>query len=174
MEKRLNIVQFPPPGESRVVYCGDCVTFILKLPAKTRGTAWVRTNLGAAAVSRKEIILRVEQDEIKLGGAWVDIEMALDSDLVYKIVLPLHQTGFFQAKCFFLPEKSNTPVWPTGDNCIFNVEPAGTCCANIIYNAFVRQFGRSKYGEIPSGADSSDAVQSEVIDEKELSPLIQK
>lgn len=105
MEKFLNIVQFPPPGESRVVYCGDCVTFTLKLPTKTRGTAWVRTNLGSAAVSRKEIILRVEQDEIKLGGAWVDIEMALESDRVYKSVLPLHQTGFFQAKCFFLPEK---------------------------------------------------------------------
>ncbi len=157
MERVSNIVQVPPPGESRVMYCGDCVRLTLTLPAKIRGSAWVRTNLGSAAIARREIIHRVEKDEIKLGEAWVDIEMALESDLVYKIVLPLHQTGFFQAKCFFLQEKSNTPVWPTGDNCIFNVEPAGTCCANIIYNAFVRQFGRSKSG---------------VIGEKELSPLL--
>ena len=164
MERVSNIVQVPPPGESRVMYCGDCVTFTLTLPVKVSGSAWVRTNLGFAAISRREIIHRVENDEIKLGEAWVDIEMAVESDLVYKIVLPLHQTGFFQAKCFFLPEKSNTPVWPTGENCIFNVEPAGTCCANIIYNAFVRQFGRSKSGAANSGATL----------EKELSPLIKK
>ena len=55
----------------------------------------MRTNLGSVVISRKEIIHRVEKDEIKLGG----------------------------------------------DNCIFNVEPARTCCANIIYNDFVRRFG---------------------------------
>ncbi len=159
MERSSSIIQFPSPGESRVMYCGDCVTFTLMLPAKDEGCAWVRTNLGYAAISRKEIIYRVEKDEIKLGGAWVDIKMAQESDLVYKIVLPLHQTGFFQAKCFFLPAKSNTPVWPPGDNCIFNVEPPGTCCANIIYNAFVRQFGRFKSG---------------VSEDNELSPIIKK
>jgi starch synthase (maltosyl-transferring) len=146
------------------MYCGDCVTFTLMLPIKEKGSAWVRTNLGSAAISRKEIIHRVEKDEIKLGGAWMDIEMEQESDLVYKIVLPLHQTGFFQAKCFFLPAKINTPVWPPGNNCIFNVEPAGTCCANIIYNAFVRQFGRSK----------SDVSKSEVSEDKDLSPIIKK
>ena len=164
MERSSNLVQFPPPGASRVMYCGDCVTFTLMLPTKNRGRAWVRTNLGFAAVSRKEIIHRVEKDEIKLDEAWVDIEMVQESNLVYKLVLPLHQTGFFQAKCFFLPEKSNTPVWPIGDNCIFNVEPAGTCCANIIYNAFVRQFVRSKSG----------VIQSDEIQEKERLSLIEK
>jgi len=159
METLPGITQSPLPGESRVMYCGDCITFTLTLPSHVKGKAWVRTNLGSADIARKEIIHRVENNEIKLDEAWYDIEMALEKDLVYKIVLPLHQTGFFQAKCFFVPNKSTTPVWPAGDNCIFNVEPAGTCCANIIYNAFVRQFGRSKSG---------------VSDTKELSPIIKE
>ncbi|MBF0200755.1 MAG: glycogen debranching enzyme N-terminal domain-containing protein [Desulfamplus sp.] len=37
-----------------------------------------------------------------------------------------------------------TPMWPGGDNCIINVDSAGSCCANIVYNAFVRQFGESR------------------------------
>ncbi len=33
-----------------------------------------------------------------------------------------------------------------GPNTVINVEPAETCCANTIYNAFVRQFGPNKAG----------------------------
>lgn len=149
------LTQSPLPGESRVVYCGDCITFTLRLSTKISGKAWVRTNLGSADISRKEIIRRVEKNEIKLDGAWYDIQMVLESDSTYRVVLPFHQTGFFQAKCFFIPEKSATPIWPGGDNCYFNVEPAGTCCANIIYNAFVRQFGRSKSNVKSDNAFSS-------------------
>ena len=149
------LTQSPLPGESRVVYCGDFITFTLHLSSKISGKAWVRTNLGSADISRKEIIRRVEKNEIKLDGAWYDIQMVKTADSVYRVVLPFHQTGFFQAKCFFIPENDATPIWPGGDNCYFNVEPAGTCCANIIYNAFVRQFGRSK-----SNASSDNAFSS--------------
>jgi starch synthase (maltosyl-transferring) len=152
------VTQSPFPGESRVMYCGDCVTFTLKLSSKINGDAWVRTNLGSAAITRKEIISRVEKNEIKLDEAWYDIKMEQQEDLFYIIVLALHQTGFFQAKCFFLPQKSTTPIWPSGDNSIINVEPARTCCANIIYNAFVRQFGRSKFGVIEE-KDQLSAIQ---------------
>ncbi|MDP2643499.1 MAG: amylo-alpha-1,6-glucosidase, partial [Desulfobacterales bacterium] len=45
--------------------------------------------------------------------------------------------------------------WPAGPNVTINVEPADTCCANIIYNVFVRQFGPNKAGgffeNIPPG-----------------------
>lgn len=157
------VTQSPLPGESRVVYCGDCIGFTLRLSTKISGKAWVRTNLGSADISRKEIIRRVEKNEIKLDGAWYDIQMVLESDSIYRVVLPFHQTGFFQAKCFFIPEKSATPIWPGGENCYFNVEPAGTCCANIIYNAFVRQFGRYK-----SNANSDNAFSAiiETLDAK--------
>lgn len=157
METMLRVTQSPYPGESRILYCGDCVTFTLTLSNKMKGRAWVRTNLGSAVVSRREVITRVEKNEIKLDEAWYDIEMEAQDDFIWKIVLPLHQTGFFQAKCLFIPDNSTTPIWPAGRNCMFNVEPAGTCCANIIYNAFVRQFGKSKSG---------------TIEEKEVSAII--
>lgn len=170
METTLFVTQTPPAGESRLLFCGDCITLTLTLSAQVPGRAWVRTNVGSAGVSRREIIRRVEGNEIKLDEAWYDIEMVRETDLVYEIVLPLHQTGFFQAKCFFMPEKTLTPVWPPGDNCIFNVEPAGTCGANIIYNAFVRQFGRSKYQEtdnpeVLAGIQQLDAKGYTVIPE---------
>ena len=146
MKNDVSLTQIPVPGESRVMYGGDCLTFELRLSKKTEGRAWVRTNLGSAAVSRREVISRIEKNEIKLDEAWYDIEMEKKNDFFFQIVLPLHQTGFFQAKCFFIPENTTIPVWPPGPNCIINVEPPGTCCANIIYNAFVRQFGRSRSG----------------------------
>lgn len=147
MDALPEVTQSPFPGESRVMYCGDCIRFTLRLSLKMQGKAWVRTNLGSAVIARNEIINRVEHGEIKLEEAWYDIKMVQENDFVFTIVLPLHQTGFFQAKCFFIPEKINTPIWPPGENCIFNVEPAGTCCANIIYNAFVRQFCSFKSGQ---------------------------
>ncbi|MBU1344242.1 MAG: glycogen debranching enzyme N-terminal domain-containing protein [Proteobacteria bacterium] len=164
------VTQSPPPGNFRVMYCGDCATFTLMLSSQIKGKAFVRTNLGAAAISRQEIILRVEKNEIKLDEAWYDIEMKKDSQGIYKIVLPLHQTGFFQAKCFFMPENSSIPIWQAGGNCTINVEPAGTCCANIIYNAFVRQFGRSKSGatkenELSTLIETLDAKGYTVIPE---------
>ena len=101
METLPNVTQSPVPGKSQVMYCGDCASFTLTLSTEVKGKAWVRTNLGYAAIARKEIIRRVERNEIKLDEAWYDIQMETKDDLIYKIVLPLHETGFFQAKCFF-------------------------------------------------------------------------
>ncbi|MCP4671219.1 MAG: transmembrane fusion protein, partial [Desulfobacula sp.] len=144
MQTRISVTQSPTPGESKVMYCGDSIFFQLTLSSNIKGKAFVRTNLGFAKIARKEIIKRVEKGEIKLDEAWYDIEMVPESDLVFKIVLPLHEAGFFQAKCFFIPENHTTPIWPQGDNYVLNVEPAGTICGNIIYNAFVRQFASTK------------------------------
>jgi starch synthase (maltosyl-transferring) len=148
MQTRISVSQSPVPGESKVMYCGDSVVFKLSLSKKVQGKAFVRTNLGSAKIARREIIKRVEKGEIKLDEDWYDIEMEPESKLVFKIVLPLHEAGFFKAKCFFIPRNHKTPVWPKGDNCILNVEPAGTICGNIIYNAFVRQFASLPSTEI--------------------------
>jgi len=148
------------------MYCGDCICFTLTLSKKANGNAWVRTNLGSAAIARKEIIRRVEKNEIKLDEAWYDIEMETIDDLVYEIVLPLHQTGFFQAKCFFTPHNGITTIWPPGGNCVLNVEPAGTCCANIIYNAFVRQFGSSKSEGLKNSGEMELSSLIEKLDDK--------
>ncbi len=159
----LSVTQTPLPGSSRVMFRGDCLRFTLTLNTNAAGNAWVRTNLGTAAITRREIIARVEKNEIKLDEGWYDIQMIREDAVTFTIVLPLHQTGFFQAKCFFIPEHQPVPVWPEGDNCIINVEPAGTCCANIIYNAFVRQFGPARTAP-GKGLDRSLVPLMETLD----------
>jgi predicted glycogen debranching enzyme len=159
----LSVAQTPLPGTSRVLFRGDCLKFTLTLNKKAAGNAWVRTNLGTAAIARQEIIDRVEKNEIKLDEGWYDIQMTRQDAVTFTLLLPLHQTGYFQAKCFFIPENQSVPIWPEGDNCILNVEPAGTCCANIIYNAFVRQFGPSKNAPGP-GLDRSLVPLMETLD----------
>ncbi|MCP4024590.1 MAG: transmembrane fusion protein [Desulfobacteraceae bacterium] len=163
MDTLPNVTQDPVPGESMVWYCGDCIRFVLTLSHKSEGEGWIRTNLGSAAISRKETIKRVEKSEIKLDEAWYDIKMLQKDDLTFEVVLPLNEIGHFAAKCFFLPKNSAFPIWPEGKNFILNVEPAGTCCANIIYNAFVRQFGRSKTSHAQDDQLSSTI---EAMDEK--------
>ncbi|MGM0642799.1 MAG: amylo-alpha-1,6-glucosidase [Thermodesulfobacteriota bacterium] len=137
------LVQRPEPGKSFVAFCGDTVTFELELPFSAHGAAWLRTNLGGASKSRREIIHAVEKEEIRLDGAWYDIPMNLTGEAVFSVTVPLTEPGHFQAKCFFMETGAHDPVWPEGENCIINAEPAGTCGANIIYNAFVRQFSET-------------------------------
>ncbi|MEA1968832.1 MAG: alpha-amylase family glycosyl hydrolase, partial [Thermodesulfobacteriota bacterium] len=145
MENNELILQNPAPGESFVRFCGDLITFTLQVPENVEGDAWIRTELGRVSILRREIINWIDNGDIKLNEQWHDIKMQKKDQTLFSITLPLYETGHFNAKCFFLARDSTSPVWPVGDNCVINVEPAGTCCANIIYNAFVRQFGRSMY-----------------------------
>ncbi len=153
------ISQHPRPGTSRVMFCGDLLTFTLTLSANVRGMAWIRTNLGRALIARNEIIARVDRNEIRLDGAWHDIQMIRQGPAVFAITLPLSETGHFRAKCFFWAEDSQGPVWPPGEDTIINVEPAGTCCANIVYNAFVRQFGPTRSQDQPLAQAEVDCIQ---------------
>ena len=129
-----------------VKFCGDTVEFTLVLPDPQDGTAWVRTNIGRAKVIRSEIFRQVEQDETPLGRAWFDIPMKRIDPQSFKVTLPLCESGHFEAKCFFLQENEKSPSWPQGPNTVINVDSADACCANIIYNAFVRQFGPNMAG----------------------------
>ncbi|MCP4117196.1 MAG: transmembrane fusion protein [Desulfobacteraceae bacterium] len=163
------IFQDPKPGTSRVMFCGDVVTFTLKVPPKVKGRAWIRTNLGRAAVARGEIIARVDRNEIKLNEAWHDIQMVRMEPAMFSITLPLWETGHFKGKCFFLADDSDAPVWPPGEDCVINVEPAGSCCANIVYNAFVRQFGPTKCGTRP--LEEEEARWIKALDGKKYSVI---
>ncbi len=148
MDDSLILVQEPAPGRAIVRFCGDCVIFTLKVPPNIKGHAWIRTDLGRASVARKEIIEKIDFGRIKEHGEWHDIKMRKKAEALFSIRLPLHETGRFQAKCFFLTENDAIPLWPVNGNTIINVEAPGSCCANIIYNAFVRQFGSTKYFSI--------------------------
>ncbi len=152
MTIRDDIIQHPSPGARKVLFRGDTLAFDLILKDSEKGSAWLRTNIGNAATTRKEIIAEVDRGEAPMGMDWFDIPMAREGDGRFRVTLPLCEIGHFEGKCFFLPERQKEPVWPEGGNVEINVAPAHTCCANIIYNAFVRQFGPNKDGRFTEPA----------------------
>ena len=139
-----DLTQTPAPGEAKLFFQGDTIQFELALKRPLRGTAWVRTNLGRAATIRREIVAAVDQNESPLAKAWFDLPMRPSGKNRYILTLPFTEVGYFEAKCFFLQNDHPSPFWPPGENCTIKVEPAATCGANTIYNAFVRQFGPNK------------------------------
>lgn len=160
MENSVLASQTPSPGTHILMFCGDTQVFTLTLSVIIKGSAWLRTNLGRAGIYRNEIIREVLYDEPLLGRDWFDIPMKKVDELTYRITIPLCEVGHFEAKCFFLKEGNVNPVWPSGSNTTINVEPADTCCANIIYNAFVRQFGHNKEGKGLSNPTEDNWIQN--------------
>ena len=155
MDKSALITQNPEPGSRLLKFCGDTQVFTATFSQPITGKAWLRTNIGHGRIARQEIIRQVQYDETPLGRDWFDLPMARENERTFKVTLPLSEVGHFEAKCFFLEEGQTNPVWPKGDNTVLNVEPAGTCCANIIYNAFVRQFGPTKSAAVPLPLETS-------------------
>jgi starch synthase (maltosyl-transferring) len=153
------VIQDPAPGTHILIFRGDTRTFNLSLSRPGKGNAWLRTNIGHAQTARQEIIRKVANDKPPLGRDWFDIPMCRVDGKNFTITLPFCEVGHFEAKCFFLSEKETTPLWPEGPNLAINVEPAHTCCSNIIYNAFVRQFGPNKTGKFFSGTDE-DSIRA--------------
>ncbi|MGD9730812.1 MAG: amylo-alpha-1,6-glucosidase [Desulfamplus sp.] len=154
------VTQQPQPGSSMVMFCGDTITFTLTISEPLQGEAWIRTDLGNVSVSRREIIDRIDKDEIRLNEAWHDIKMCR-SDTIFSITLPLTEPGHFHAKCFFLENGKSIPLWPLGENCTINVDSAGSCSSNIIYNAFVRQFGQTKWADNKHADDNGTDKEGE-------------
>ncbi|MFZ5568787.1 MAG: amylo-alpha-1,6-glucosidase [Thermodesulfobacteriota bacterium] len=151
--------QEPRPGDHHLMFRGDVRTFRLFIHRDIPGKAWIRTNIGRAGIIRGEIIEEIRHETPRLGRAWFDIPMRETEHGCFEITLPLGETGHFEAKCFFLPEGEKAPLWPEGGNTVINVEPADTCCGNIVYNTFVRQFGPNKNGRNPLPWDKDDIVR---------------
>lgn len=139
-----SLSQHPAPGSHLLRFRGDTETFILILTGYKKGKAWLRTNIGRVKTTREEIIKEISDNAPRLGRDWFDIPMKRIDDCRFQLTLPLCETGHFEAKCFFLEKSHSDPKWPEGDNICINVKPAASCSANIIYNAFVRQFGPDK------------------------------
>jgi starch synthase (maltosyl-transferring) len=154
------ITQLPSPGKRLLRFCGDRIHFLLTVPPELHGTAFVRTNLGHAHITRQEIIRLVEHNEPRLGRDWFDIPMKAVAPGRFEFVLGLTEVGHFEAKCLFIPADRPEPLWPSGDNTVINTEPADTCCGNIIYNAFVRQFGRHKNMARTVAGPAADSIKN--------------
>jgi len=146
-----------------VRFRGDTQKFTLTLSDSCRGNAWIRTNIGRADITRREIIRETDRGEPPLGRDWFDIPMKRVNDKTFQVILPLSETGHVESKCFFLPAGEMEPVWPAGANVEINVSPADTCCGNILYNAFVRQFGPNRDGRF---SDPSEKPWIEALDRK--------
>ena len=144
MSQTTNIRQYPDPGSRLLRFRGDVQSFRLCLDHPLAGDACLRTTIGHARESREEILRWVVTDEERLGRAWYDVPMKRIDDRCFEVTVALTEVGHFEAKCLFYPEGVDRPIWPPGKNVTINVEPAHTCAANTLYNAFVRQFGPNK------------------------------
>jgi starch synthase (maltosyl-transferring) len=150
--------QIPGPGSHLCCHRGDQLTFSLTLPAATPGDAWLRSNLGQADVRRTEIIRHRGETRVRPARDWRDHPMSRLDDGRYAITVPLLEVGVFEAKTFFLPRGSHSPLWPEGENTRIKVEPADYAAGCSIYTAFVRQFGPAAATKAPTPARES-AVQ---------------
>lgn len=158
----MNPVQTPEPGTHLLLYTGDVLTFVLR--TEGRGRAYLRTNIGNAAVRRAETISIVDHGLVPAGQDWHDIPMTDEGNGVFSLRLGLVETGHFEAKCCFLPEKSEEFLWPDGPNVHVNVGPAAYCCANSIYCAFVRQFGPNRTKSVTVPPDPETAAAESRLD----------
>ncbi|MFH2219672.1 MAG: amylo-alpha-1,6-glucosidase [Pseudomonadota bacterium] len=145
-KKPIEPTQAPSPGNHLLMFRGDTQTFTLTLSQNNKGSAWLRTTIGHVDITRNEIVDSVVDNSPPLARDWFDLPMKRTGAGRFEITLPLLDVGHFEAKCFFLGEGESSPLWPQGPDTVINVQPADMCCANIIYNAFVRQFGPNKYG----------------------------
>ncbi|MDP2989882.1 MAG: glycogen debranching protein, partial [Kiritimatiellota bacterium] len=152
--------QTPAPGQHRLAFCGDMIEFTLRLSSPEQGEARLRTNIGHAETARREIIREAAEHQKRLAEDWFDIPMTRVDDRLYRLTLPLLETGHFEAKALFLPEGASQPRWPEGTNTVINVHPAEYCCANSLYNAFVRQFGQERPARPPATLERSDCGQA--------------
>ncbi len=137
----MRIEQKAVPG-GIIYYRGDAVTFHCRVTPPIPGNAFLRTNLNHAAFIREEEIVFTETGRPRPDRSWRDLPMKPgDTPGEYELTLPLCETGFFEGKCCFMPSGGERLLWPEGDNLILKVEPEFTAGGNLIYNAFVRQFG---------------------------------
>ena len=133
--------QVPEPGSSHLRWAGDTFAVTLKLDAPRPGRAVFRTEIGGAAVARRETVEQNDLGATPLERQWRDVPMAEAAPGVWRVDLPLGEVGIFHGKCCFFPEGADAPEWPAGDNLAVKVEPAETRGGNAIYTVFPRPFG---------------------------------
>ena len=137
----------PAPGERLVRFVGDTVCFKLsdtrKIAAAPGWSARLRTNLGRAAVLRREIIAAHAGGPAAAGESWQDLPMQKTAD-GWQLQLPLAETGFFKAKAYLL-DPQGWQHWPAGGDFGISVHPDFARTANTVYCAFTRLFGATKH-----------------------------
>lgn len=140
------IEQNPAPGSQLLKWVGDSLTIEATYSRTGRpGRMILRTNLGAAATHRVEILNALNNHLQPSGDDWHDVPMQPCGNGRWLVELPLLEVGLFEAKVCFLPNDTPVPEWPDGANLNIKVAPANTAAGNLIYAAFTRQFGARMY-----------------------------
>ena len=160
--------QTPAPGEHKLCFRGDTITFTLELSEPLDGKAFLRTNIGNAEFTRKEIISSVENGRERSGQDWSDIQLSKVDETTYSVTLALNEVAHFEGKCCFFPVNSKEPIWPDGSNTHINIAPTDYCSSNSIYCAFIRQFGENKNKLYAKGKALAN-VKEDVIEELDKS-----
>ena len=142
----ISLEQRPAPHSRLVRHTGDSLRVTLRLSQPLQGKAWLRTNLGNAAIHRQEIVDFYEKGLPRLGRDWHDLPMRQVDEKTYEIILPLSEIGLFDFKAFFAEAGGQQSIWPRGENARVKVVTALAAADNTIYNAFVRQFGPNLSG----------------------------
>ncbi len=150
-------IQSPAPDSHLLKWSGDTLEVSLKLGQSAKGRAVLRTDIGNAAVSRRETIDFTERAATPLARGWHDIDMRETAPGEFAASVPLEEVGIFSAKACFFPDDGSGPVWPEGGDLHVKVAPARTRRANSIYTAYVRQFGPALH-ENPVNARTKHAL----------------
>ncbi len=156
------MTQEPMAGTRLLRWVGDILEVRVSRSEKRRtaGRMVFRTNLGAAAVRQAEVLAHVDEARLISGDDWHDIPMEPCGRRRWRVRIPLLEVGVFEGKACFLPDDDPIPEWPEGGNTVVKVAPARTAAGNMVYAAFVRQFGRHMA--------ASEAPRSHVREEAEL------
>jgi len=136
----------PAPGERLLRFVGDRIRFTLRFPeaggVEKGWQARLRTNLGRAALLRREIIDAHTRSLPVAGASWRDLPMKRDGD-EWWLELPLNEVGFFGAKAYLI-DPQGWQYWPEGADVGISVHPDAYRTANTIYCAFPRLFGNTR------------------------------
>ena len=135
------IRQEPACGCQLLRWVGDILEVKAFREGRGAGRMVFRTNLGAAAIHQAEVLAQVDEARLMSGDDWHDIPMEPCGKGAWRVKVPLLEVGIFEGKVCFLPNDRPQPEWINGPNMTVKVAPAKTAGGNLIYAAFVRQFG---------------------------------
>ncbi|HEV2455394.1 MAG TPA: amylo-alpha-1,6-glucosidase [Verrucomicrobiae bacterium] len=161
----------PAPGERILRFVGDKIRFSIQDQANAAaGNGWrgfLRTNLGRAAVRRREILHSHALGAAFADESWRDVPMQKNGN-AWEIEFPLAETGYFKAKPYLL-DSNRWQHWPEGPDIGISVHPNFTRTANTIYCAFARLFGTTK--SMASTANEKLEAQLKQLDAKNFTVI---
>ncbi len=132
----------PEPGRRFVRHAGDLLE--VELRGVPEGwSARLRTNLGRAESRRSEVVAAGFSGHPIANASWRDIPLLPMGGGLWKLVLPMTQAGFHQAKAYAM-DPQGFQHWPDGPDIGISVHPSWTRTSHPIYCAFPRMFGPNK------------------------------